>query len=275
MTATIRKFMDNDFGEVHDLVHSVIDEAYPAWYPPEVVDFFHAHHGRDAMAEDIPRGVTLVAVAGGSIVATGSIVSNEIKRMFVLPSHRGRGVGGSILRELEAVAADNRCADTELDASLASYGFYGKKGYGSGDYRVMALPRGGRLCYFRMRRNLHALLRASFHYDNRTFAALSNSGTGEVGGETLFHYRQRGDCVWAEYGGGMINKGFLVGTAGPDGVIRFAYAHVNSGDAIRTGRCVSRPELLADGRIRLHEEWEWTDGDGSKGVSVVEEVKGS
>ena len=66
-----------------------------------------------------------------------------------------------------------------------------------------------------------------------------------------------------------------LGTAGPDGVIRFAYAHVNSGDAIRTGRCVSRPELLADGRIRLHEEWEWTDGDGSKGVSVVEEVKGS
>lgn len=39
-----------------------------------------------------------------------------------------------------------------------------------------------------------------------------------------------------------------------------------------TGRCHSVPEVLADGRIRLHEQWQWTSGNQSKGESVIEEI---
>jgi len=39
-----------------------------------------------------------------------------------------------------------------------------------------------------------------------------------------------------------------------------------------TGKCYSTPEVLVDGRIRLHEMWEWTSGDYSKGQSIVEEI---
>jgi hypothetical protein len=39
-----------------------------------------------------------------------------------------------------------------------------------------------------------------------------------------------------------------------------------------TGRCHSIPEQLSDGRIRLHEQWQWTSGDLSSGESIVEEI---
>lgn len=39
-----------------------------------------------------------------------------------------------------------------------------------------------------------------------------------------------------------------------------------------TGTCNSRPELLKNGKIRLHEEWQWTSGDKSKGKSILEEI---
>jgi hypothetical protein len=38
-----------------------------------------------------------------------------------------------------------------------------------------------------------------------------------------------------------------------------------------TGRCESRIEALADGRLRLHETWAWESQEGA-GTSVVEEI---
>jgi len=39
-----------------------------------------------------------------------------------------------------------------------------------------------------------------------------------------------------------------------------------------TGVCRSTPELLPDGRIRLHEKWQWTCGDRASGESIIEEI---
>jgi hypothetical protein len=35
----------------------------------------------------------------------------------------------------------------------------------------------------------------------------------------------------------------------------------------------SIPQILTDGRIRLIENWEWTNVDMSKGSSVIEEIR--
>ena len=50
------------------------------------------------------------------------------------------------------------------------------------------------------------------------------------------------------------------------------YEHINSAGKIMTGLCLSRPEILLDGRIRLHEKWQWTSGDLSSGESIIEEI---
>lgn len=109
-------------------------------------------------------------------------------------------------------------------------------------------------------------------YDGRTFKPVQNSATGEVGSGTTFNYHQSGDVVWAEYSGGGVRFGQLVAICDADGVLDARYQHVNNKNELMTGVCRSAPEILPDGRMRLHESWRWTSGDHSFGESVIEEI---
>ena len=109
-------------------------------------------------------------------------------------------------------------------------------------------------------------------FHNKIFRSVANTDNGEVGDETRFHYQQDGELVWAEYGGGAIRKGVLIAAVLPDNSLDMRYQHVNTQGDLMTGRCRSTPEVLPDGRLRLHERWQWTSGDESAGESVVEEV---
>jgi len=113
---------------------------------------------------------------------------------------------------------------------------------------------------------------SSINYDNRKFASIKNSGTGEVSAETVFHYHQQGDLVWAEYGGGEIVRGTLIALCDKRGNLDMRYQHINKKGELMTGTCFSTPEILPDGRYRLHEKWQWTCGDNSAGESVIEEL---
>ena len=112
----------------------------------------------------------------------------------------------------------------------------------------------------------------NFNYDNRRFAGVSNSETGEVSSDTIFHYYQQVDIVWATYAGGSIRFGTLVANMDANGCLDMRYQHVNEQGELCTGKCVSTPEVLPDGRYRLHESWQWTSGDCSAGNSIVEEL---
>lgn len=110
------------------------------------------------------------------------------------------------------------------------------------------------------------------NYDNKTFASVENSETGEVSGETVFHYHQKDDLVWAEYAGGSIRFGNLIAKVTNGDCLEMRYQHLNASGELMTGKCRSTPEILHDGRIRLFEKWQWTSGDLSEGASIVEEI---
>ncbi len=111
------------------------------------------------------------------------------------------------------------------------------------------------------------------NYDNKKFASIENSETGEVSGETVFHFRQKDNLVWAEYSGGEIVFGTLIAKVLENDSLEMRYQHLNKSGELMTGKCFSTPEILSDGRIRLHEKWQWTSGDLSKGESIIEEIK--
>jgi hypothetical protein len=111
-----------------------------------------------------------------------------------------------------------------------------------------------------------------WNYEGRRFRPVTNTPNGQVNGETLFVYRQTGDLLTATYAGGGIRCGQMTGVVSADGALRFCYQHVTDVGELRSGVCQSRPERLADGRIRLHETWRWTLGETSAGESMVEEV---
>jgi hypothetical protein len=111
------------------------------------------------------------------------------------------------------------------------------------------------------------------NYDGRLFRTISNTEGGETGAETVFHYRQEGDFVWATYRGGEVAFGTLLAKADDEGRLGMRYQQLNRGGEWRAGRCLSVPEVLEDGRYRLRETWQWLTGDGSSGESVVEEFR--
>ncbi len=110
------------------------------------------------------------------------------------------------------------------------------------------------------------------NYDGKIFRPVVNADNGEVTETTIFYYHQKGNIVTAEYAGGSIIHGHLIALVDIDGCLNMRYHQVNEQGELRTGICRSIPERLPDGRIRLHETWQWTSGDQSHGHSVLEEM---
>jgi hypothetical protein len=109
-------------------------------------------------------------------------------------------------------------------------------------------------------------------FDNRLFICSANTPNGACDAETRFHYRQNGARVWATYQGGRIQFGALVAVGDTQGRLDMRYHHVDTTGRLSTGICQATPEVLPDGRLRLYEEWRWTNGDLSTGRSIVDEV---
>lgn len=109
------------------------------------------------------------------------------------------------------------------------------------------------------------------NYNGKIFASVQTTENGEVNGNTIFKYYQEGSVVWADYSGGGILKGHLIATVNQHGELDMRYHHVNEKGEIMTGKCYSRPVLLPEGKLQLHEEWQWTCRDYSSGHSIIEE----
>ncbi|MDX2031204.1 MAG: n-acetylglutamate synthase [Blastocatellia bacterium] len=110
------------------------------------------------------------------------------------------------------------------------------------------------------------------NYNDRRFASVANTENGEVSAETIFHYRQEGEIVWATYAGGEIRFGTLLARVDEEDCLEMRYQHLNAAGEWRSGICRSTPERLPDGRLRMHERWRWTSGDESSGESIIEEI---
>ena len=109
-------------------------------------------------------------------------------------------------------------------------------------------------------------------YNNKKFKPVTNTENGDTSSETIFKYFQNGNILTSEYAGGKIIAGHLIGIVDELGNIDMRYHHINIEGEIMTGICKSIPEILPNGKIRLHEKWQWTSSDCSEGESILEEV---
>jgi len=109
------------------------------------------------------------------------------------------------------------------------------------------------------------------NYDGRVFCSAAAETADADGAGPVGHYHQAGGVVWAEFAGGRVIRGALVGSCGSDGVLELAYSQLLRTGEVIAGRCTSVPSVLEDGRIRLSEHWQRFGPDASTGVSVIEE----
>jgi hypothetical protein len=104
------------------------------------------------------------------------------------------------------------------------------------------------------------------NYEGRRF---QKAGGGDG---TLARYRQDGDLVWAEFTGGKVRRGTVIGTCSPDGTLRLAYVMVLDTGEVISGSTVSVPQWRPDGRLVLREEWQRYGEHAASGESYLEEV---
>lgn len=133
-----------DQPDVRALIEA-LDAYQVPLYPAE------SHHGIDLAALGRPEVLFAVARdASGRAVACGAVVlgplegalAGELKRMWVEPAQRGRGLAGQLLRFLEAEAAGRGVRLFVLETGIhqhAAIGLYERAGYVRcepfGDYR--------------------------------------------------------------------------------------------------------------------------------------------
>ncbi|MFJ8935559.1 hypothetical protein ACIRL0_07535 [Streptomyces sp. NPDC102365] len=106
--------------------------------------------------------------------------------------------------------------------------------------------------------------------DGLVLAPVADQAPGQVGTRTRFSYHERDGVIWAEYAGGDVVRGHLVGTREGDR-LDFRYVQLKTDGTTSSGHCASQVAESPDGRVRLAETWEWESQEG-RGTSVVEEV---
>lgn len=100
---------------------------------------FDAAGGASALAREMvpPKGAFVLARIGGAVVGCGGFHSlgegvAEIKRMWVAPRARGRGVARHMLRHLETLAREASVTTLRLDTNrvlIEARAMYLKEGY--------------------------------------------------------------------------------------------------------------------------------------------------
>jgi hypothetical protein len=106
--------------------------------------------------------------------------------------------------------------------------------------------------------------------DGLQMRAVATAEGGEVSADTLFTFAQIGNTVSAQYVGGTVRLGYLVGTLAAE-ELRCRYVQIDHTGRVDSGSSVCDVSLLPDGRIQLHEHFQWESRDGS-GTNVLEEI---
>ena len=264
------KATEKDLEQISMLVKDTIQEIYPKYYPKEVVDFFCELHCKKNIFEDIKSGLVDILRDDNMIVGTGCHKDNHITRVYVKTECQGKGYGSYIMQCLENQIR-LRYDTVYLDASLPASHLYEKRGYQTTKHKKWNVENGRILVYEVMVKSL-TKTSTSICYDGKFFAPQRNTENGEVDGNTVFAYHQNDNILWADYSGGDIIKGHLVGTVIENGELDFYYLHINEQKQVRIGVCHSIPQILDNGKIELYEKWQWLNGDKSEGESVVVEV---
>ena len=100
---------------------------------------------------------------------------------------------------------------------------------------------------------------------------VKTSPSGVVDQDTVFTFSERQKIVSAEYHGGRILEGFLVGRNAGNR-LDFSYCQLQVDGKIDCGISTGVLSLTEEGKIRMTESFEWKSRKGKTGRNVFEEI---
>ena len=91
---------------------------------------------------------------------------------------------------------------------------------------------------------------------------------GVVNQDTVFTFTHDNGVITAEYVGGSVIKGYLIGRCSGSSM-EFSYCQMNDNGNVTGGRSHAELAVMPDGRLRMVEHFTWEDG--RKGVNIIEQ----
>ncbi|WP_203257724.1 hypothetical protein [Hyunsoonleella ulvae] len=105
-----------------------------------------------------------------------------------------------------------------------------------------------------------------FNFNNKIFSLIDNSENGQVNSETLFKYKQDGNLITADYSGGSVIYGKIVGKLNKD-KIEMLYQCLTLEEELKAGKAIATISLTKDNKIKLKLHWQWLNDTNEKGTS--------
>lgn len=132
----IRRFQENDAGEVAALVARTLREVNIKDYSAEYIEANVSSHSAEVLSERARDGHMYVVCDEAKIIGCGAIAGfwgstteSILLTIFVLPEYQGQNIGRLIVQTLEQDEFFLRAKRIEIAASITAVDFYRKLGY--------------------------------------------------------------------------------------------------------------------------------------------------
>jgi hypothetical protein len=112
----------------------------------------------------------------------------------------------------------------------------------------------------------------SISLDGIKMNVIKTAENGVVNHETIFLFSQKEGIVSAEYQGGKISKGFLVGKLSTPAQLEFSYCQMQIDGKLDNGVSTCQLSKNENGKITLTEHFEWKSRPGEFGTNVFQEL---
>lgn len=147
MECTIRPALEDDSGEISAVILRALRETNARDYTAEIITRLEQSFGPDAVRKLIGRRTVFVAVMDRRVVGTASLDGDVVRTVFVAPDVQGRGIGKSLIAEIERTARGRNIAGLAVSSSVTAETFYARLGFKvvrdsyHGDERTIIMKR--------------------------------------------------------------------------------------------------------------------------------------
>ena len=101
----------------------------------------------------------------------------------------------------------------------------------------------------------------------KTFRAVSNSAHGSINTDTKLHFTSDKGVVAAEYKGGTIVTGHVLGKRVNESEMELLYLSATISGEVKAGKAHAKFTLGEKRKVHMHMDWQWLTGDHSSGQS--------
>ena len=107
---------------------------------------------------------------------------------------------------------------------------------------------------------------SEFNLNNKSFSLLVNSENGKVDSDTQFNYKQDENLVTADYFGGPIKYGKIIGLLNKN-KLNMLYQCITTENELKAGKAIAEINLTEKGKMKLKLNWQWLEENNPSGIS--------